>query len=297
MSLSNISPDLSCHPPLSLPLSPPACNIKTTTNTSSYDYTKGKLDELTQIIIDSGASLFVSAVGVPPKHVVDKLHAAGILYMNMIGHPKHVAKCLALGVDIICAQGGEGGGHTGDVPTTVLIPAVVDLCKGKKGGLGHQVQVIAAGGIYNGQTTAAALMLGAGAVWVGTRFILTDEAGASKDHQEAVRTAGHDDNVRTIIFTGRPLRVRTNAYIENWENNRAAEIKELTGKGVIPVEHDFETLGDDLDDETMDNARPFLMGKAAAVVNEKKSAKGVVDELVGDAVTWIQKGGKMIAKL
>jgi NAD(P)H-dependent flavin oxidoreductase YrpB (nitropropane dioxygenase family) len=170
--------------------------------------------------------------------------------MNMIGHPKHVKKCLELGVDIICAQGGEGGGHTGDVPTTVLIPAVVDLVKGSTSPMtGQPVQVIAAGGIYNGQTVAAALMLGASAVWVGTRFILTDEAGAPKAHQEAVRTAGHDDNVRTIIFTGRPLRVRNNPYIKNWEENRAAEIKELTGKGVIPVEHDFETLGDDIDDD------------------------------------------------
>lgn len=170
--------------------------------------------------------------------------------MNMIGHPKHVKKCLDLGVDLICAQGGEGGGHTGDVPTTVLIPAVVDLVKGKTSPMtGKPVQVIAAGGIYNGQTVAAALMLGASAVWVGTRFILTDEAGAPKAHQEAVRTSGFDDNVRTIIFTGRPLRVRNNAYISNWEENRAQEIKELTSKGVIPVEHDFETLGDDISDD------------------------------------------------
>lgn len=168
----------------------------------SYDYTKGKLNELVDIIVDSGAKLFVSAVGVPPKAVVDRLHQNGILYMNMIGHPKHVKKCLDLGVDIICAQGGEGGGHTGDVPTTVLIPAVVNLCKGKTSPMtGQPVQVIAAGGIYNGQTVAAALMLGASAVWVGTRFILTDEAGAPKAHQEAVRTSGFDDNIRTIIFT------------------------------------------------------------------------------------------------
>jgi NAD(P)H-dependent flavin oxidoreductase YrpB (nitropropane dioxygenase family) len=226
---------------------------------NSYDYTKGKLDELISIIIDSGAKLFVSAVGVPPQHVVDRLHKAGVLYMNMIGHPKHVKKCLDLGVDIICAQGGEGGGHTGDVPTTVLIPAVVELCKGKTSPMtGKPVQVIAAGGIYNGQTVAAALMLGASAVWVGTRFILTDEAGASKAHQEAVRTAGHDDNIRTIIFTGRPLRVRNNPYITNWEENRAAEIKELTGKGIIPVEHDFETLGDDIDDEVCLLSLPLI---------------------------------------
>jgi len=262
---------------------------------TNYDYTKGKLNELIEIIIDSGAKLFVSAVGVPPKAVVERLHKAGILYMNMIGHPKHVKKCLDIGVDIICAQGGEGGGHTGDVPTTVLIPTVVEMVKGYKSPMtGAQVQIIAAGGLYNGQSLAAALMLGASAVWIGTRFILAEEAGAPKAHQEAVRTASFDDNVRTIIFTGRPLRVRTNEYIQNWEENRQQEIKELTSKGILPVEYDLEKLGDDVTDEMMDNARPFLMGKAAAAITEKKSAKGIVDELVGDAVAWMQKGSSYI---
>jgi hypothetical protein len=59
----------------------------------------------------------------------------------------------------------------------------------------------------------------------------------------------------------------------------------------------MENLSDDVDDDTLDNARPWLMGKAAAVVNEKKSAKAIVDELVTDAVAWIQKGNKLIAKL
>jgi NAD(P)H-dependent flavin oxidoreductase YrpB (nitropropane dioxygenase family) len=240
----------------------------------------------------------VSAVGVAPKAVVDKLHSAGILYMNMIGHPKHVKKCIEVGSDLICAQGGEGGGHTGDVPTSVLIPAVVELCKGHKSPMtGEQIQVVAAGGISGGQSLASALMLGATAVWVGTRFILSEEAGAPKAHQEAVRTSGFDDNVRTIIFTGRPLRVRQNPYILNWEENRQNEIKEPTGKGIIPVEHDIEKMGDDVDDDTMDNVRPFLMGKVAAVVNERKSAKAIVDEMVGDAVKWLATGnGYVVSK-
>ncbi|KAK4937980.1 hypothetical protein LTR10_021469 [Elasticomyces elasticus] len=214
----------------------------------------------------------------------------------MIGHVKHVKKCLDLGADMICAQGGEGGGHTGDTPTSVLIPAVAKICADAPNSkfTGQPVQLVAAGGIFGGQSVASALMLGASAVWVGTRFILADEAGAPKAHQEAVRTAGFDDNVRTIIFTGRPLRVRNNAYISNWEENRQAEIKTLTSKGVIPVEHDFEEKGDDLTDEDMENARPFLMGKAAAVVNEKKSARDIVDELVNDAVKALQVGNSLI---
>lgn len=276
------------------PSQPTPIELETNINHLSYDYTKGKLDELVTIIIDSGASLFVSAVGVPPQAVVDRLHKAGIYYMNMIGHPKHVPKCLALGADLICAQGGEGGGHTGDVPTTVLIPTVAAMCKGKKGGMGSEVQVVAAGGLFNGQSLAAAMALGASAVWVGTRFVLSQEAGAPKAHQEAVRSAGFDDNVRTIIFTGRPLRVRKNPYIDNWETNRASEIQELTAKGVIPVEHDLERMGDDIDDDTMDNARPFLMGKASAVVNERKSAREIVDEMVQGAVDEIRKSNAAI---
>lgn len=235
------------------------------------------------------------AVGVPPKAVVEKLHKAGILYMNMIGHPKHIKKCLDLGVDIICAQGGEGGGHTGDVPTSIFIPAAVKMVQGHKSPLtGEDVMIVAAGGMYNGQSLAAMLTFGAVGVWVGTRFVLSEEAGAPRAHQEAVQTAGWDDNVRTIIFTGRPLRVRTNPYIQNWEENRAQEIKELTSKGILPVEHDLEKLGDDLDDETMDNARPFLMGKVAAVVNEKKNAREIVDEFVNDAIKWLQVGNSFI---
>ena len=176
---------------------------------SSHDYTKGRLDELTDIIIESGAKLFVSAVGVPPKAIVEKLHKHGLLYMNMIGHPKHVQRCIDLGVDLLCAQGSEGGGHTGDIPTGVLIPTIAAICRGKKSPNGHDVQVIAAGGIFNGQGVASALMLGANAVWIGTRFVLSDESCASEDHQEAIRTAGFDDNIRTIIFTvRRPRGVR-----------------------------------------------------------------------------------------
>merc|ERR1712169_98925 len=245
---------------------------------TNYDYTKGKLNELIDIIIDSGAKLFVSAVGVPPKEVVDKLHRNGILYMNMIGHVKHVKKCLDLGADLICAQGGEGGGHTGDIPTSILIPAVAKICAEAPPSkfTGKPVQLVAAGGMFNGQSLASALMLGASAVWVGTRFVLSEEAGAPKAHQEAVRTAGFDD------------------YIRNWEENRQAEIKTLTNKGVIPVEHDFEEKGDDLTDEDMENARPFLMGKAAAVVNERKSAREIVDEFVNDAVKCLQTGNSLI---
>lgn len=93
------------------------------------------------------------------------------------------------------------------------------------------------------------------------------------------------------------MRVRKNEYILNWEDNRQDEIKQLTSKGVIPVEHDMENIPDDVDDEYLENARPYLMGKVAAVVDDRKSAKAIVDELVDDASVLLSKGNKMLAKL
>ncbi|CAE6345661.1 unnamed protein product, partial [Rhizoctonia solani] len=229
---------------------------------TNYDYTKGQLPELIDVIIEEKAALFVSAVGVPPKEVVDKLHKAGIPVMNMVGHTKHIPRALDVGVDIICAQGGEGGGHTGDIASSILIPACVDAVKGRKSPLtGGPVYVVAAGGIYDGRGLAANLMYGAQAVWVGTRFVASKEAGAPPKHKELVVAAGHEDITRTLIYTGRPLRVYKTPYVADWEENRREEIKELTSKGILPAEHDLEkNPGKSLE------ARTFLMGSVSAVI-------------------------------
>ena len=136
--------------------------------------------------------------------------------MNMIGHPKHVQRCLDVGVDILCAQGSEAGGHTGDIPTSVLIPTISAMLRGKKSPSGHEVQLVAAGGLYNGQSVASAFMLGASAVWIGTRFVLSEESCASETHQEAIRTAGFDDNILTIIFTVRYFATTNLEIADKW---------------------------------------------------------------------------------
>merc|ERR1719456_1260367 len=159
---------------------------------TNKDYTDGQLPRLVDLIIEMGASLFVCAVGVPPKWAVEKFHAAKIPVMNMVGAPKHVDYALAQGVDIICAQGGEGGGHTGEVATSVLLPAVADMIKGRVSPLtGKPIELVCAGGISDGRGLAMALSLGASAVWVGTRFVCAEEADARKVHKEGVMSAGY----------------------------------------------------------------------------------------------------------
>ncbi|TPX31455.1 nitronate monooxygenase [Synchytrium microbalum] len=265
---------------------------------TNRDYTGGKLPELIDIIIEEKAALFVAAVGIPPKWAVDKLHKAGIPVMNMIGAPKHALKAIEAGADIICAQGGEGGGHTGEIATSILIPKVVDICsKHRSSFTGQPIHVIAAGGIYDGRGLAFALSLGAKAVWVGTRFVCATEAGAPKAHQEAILGATHSDTIRTIIFTGRPMRVLKNAYILNWENNRSEEIKKLTAAGTIPVYHDLETAGDDIDDETAMQARPWLLGQVAGSIEDIKPAKEIIDEMVTTACKTLRQLNGQIARL
>ncbi|TPX55405.1 nitronate monooxygenase [Powellomyces hirtus] len=266
---------------------------------TNYDYTEGHLPELIDIICESGAKLFVSAIGVPPRWAVDKLHKAKIPVMNMVGAPKHVEKAIAAGVDIICAQGGEGGGHTGDVPTSILIPKVVDICRNHKSPLtGGPISVVAAGGIYDGRGLAMSLCMGADAVWVGTRFVCAKEAGAPPRHQQAIINAGYHDTIRTVIYTGRPMRVLKNEYIMEWEETKQDEIRELTSKGVVPAVHDVEERskkgGDDADPSLMIKYRPLLMGQVAGAIMDIKPAKEIVDEMVTDAVKVLKGANGLI---
>jgi NAD(P)H-dependent flavin oxidoreductase YrpB (nitropropane dioxygenase family) len=267
---------------------------------TNTDYTEGKLPQLIDIIIESGASLFVSAVGVPPKWAVAKLHAAGIPVMNMIGAPKHVKYALAAGCDIICAQGGQGGGHTGAVATNILIPAVVDLCRGRTSPLwGTPVMVVAAGGIFDGRGLASSLCMGADGVWVGTRFVCAEEAGAPAHHQQGVLGAGFDDTVRTVIYTGRPMRVLKSEYIMNWEENRQGEIKALCAKGKLPIKAEWEALqaAGKATPELMMSARPLLMGSCAGAINDILPAEQIVSSMMSEATNILREKARLLSRL
>jgi NAD(P)H-dependent flavin oxidoreductase YrpB (nitropropane dioxygenase family) len=277
------SPDLPFGVDLALP------KVGDGARKTNHDYTHGQLDELISVTIEEGARLFISAVGIPPPHVVDRLHKAGILVMNMVGHPKHAKKALDAGVDIVCAQGGEGGGHTGDIPNSILIPSVVDVARQYKPAMlkGQTALVVAAGGIYNGRSLASSLMQGAAGVWVGTRFVACTEAGCSQQHKESVVSASFEDTVRTLVVSGRPLRVRRNDFVDKWEA-QPERIKELTEKGVVPIEYDMEE-GNDVD-------IPHLMGVVAGAIKSIQPAREIVDEMVSEAVEMLKQGQTFLTR-
>lgn len=274
------SPDLPFGVDLALP------QVGGSARKTNHDYTHGHLDELITVTIKNKARLFVSAVGVPPPHVIKRLHEAGILIMNMVGHPKHAHKAFKAGVDIVCAQGGEGGGHTGDIANSILIPSVVDAARQYRSPLtGGQAMVVAAGGIRDGRGLASSLMQGAQGVWVGTRFVASEEAGCSKLHKESVVTADFADTLRTLVVSGRPLRVRTNEYIDGWEK-RPDEVRKLTEQGIVPMAHDM--------DEGRDVDMPFLMGQVAATIGEIKPAGVIVEDMVKEACEAMRTGASCI---
>merc|ERR1712107_292401 len=202
---------------------------------------------------------------------VDKLHAAKIPVMNMIGAVKHVDKALETGVDIICAQGGEGGGHTGDIPTSILLPGVVKACEGKTSPLtGGPVLVVGAGGIFDGRGLASALAVGCSGVWVGTRFIASDEAGAGPLHKNKIVNSDYSDTLRTTIYTGRPMRIFKTPYAIEFEEQRKDEMLEMQSAG-IPA------WVKDCDPEVFVGANPSSVGtlQLSEVLTREEKQSGV----------------------
>ncbi len=276
------SPDLPWGIDLALP------KIGDGARKTNHDYTNGKLDELIDLTIESGAHVFVSAIGTPPKYVIDRLHKANIIVMNMVGHPKHAKKALDLGVDIVIPQGSEGGGHASSIATSILIPAVVDIAKNYRPPLlrGQTAMVVAAGGISNGRGLAASLVNGAVGVWVGTRFVASVEGNTSDEHKKEVVSCTYDQTEPTLVISGRPLRLKVNDYIQDW-HKRPEEIRALCDKGVVPFEYDL--------DEGRDFDFPHIMGQVAGSINSVEPAAKIVDDMVKEAVQVLQIGNSYLS--
>eukprot|EP01061_Rhynchopus_euleeides_P007205 TRINITY_DN1619_c0_g1_i2.p2 TRINITY_DN1619_c0_g1~~TRINITY_DN1619_c0_g1_i2.p2 ORF type:complete len:378 (+),score=153.42 TRINITY_DN1619_c0_g1_i2:60-1136(+) len=257
---------------------------------TNHDYTGGNLAELIEIIATSGTRLFISAVGVPPKWVVERLHKGGVLCMNMAGHPRHVEKAIEVGMDIVCCQGYDAGGHTGEVGTAALIPMCLDAVKGKTSAFtGKPIQVVAAGGIYDDRSMAAMLAMGAQAVWVGTRFVACEEATSTKHHREGIIKAGPTDTIRTLIYTGRPVRTLKTPFVMDWETKRQEEIQELTSKGVVPYVKQLEDAR--RNGEPFSFAKTYMLptGQAAGMIDSVLTAKQIVDSMTHGAARILQE--------
>jgi len=159
--------------------------------------------------------LIANALGTPPPDMIQHIHDRGRKVAALCGSPYQARKHADAGVDIVIAQGGEGGGHCGEVGSVVLWPQVVKEVA--------PVPVLAAGGIGNGAQIAAALALGCQGAWSGSQWLMVEEAHVTPQQQETYIAAGSRDTVRSRSFTGKPCRMLRNDWTEAWEQPDAPD--------------------------------------------------------------------------
>jgi NAD(P)H-dependent flavin oxidoreductase YrpB (nitropropane dioxygenase family) len=192
--------------------------------------------ERVRLLVDEGVKV-ASFAQAPREELIGRLHDGGVLVIPSIGAKRHAEKVLAWGVDAVLVQGGEGGGHTGAVPTSILLPQVVDTVQGR-------VPVIAAGGYFDGRGLVAALAYGADGIAMGTRFLLTSDSAVPAAVKDLYLSKGVLDTVVSTQVDGVPHRVLRTGLVDQLESTRgrltalpralrnALRFRSLTGLGV-----------------------------------------------------------------
>ncbi len=154
-------------------------------------------------------TLIANALGTPPADMISRIHDSGRKVAALCGSPAQALKHAAADVDIIIAQGGEGGGHCGEVGSIVLWPQVVKAVAPRP--------VLAAGGIGSGYQIAAALAMGCEGTWSGSQWLMVEEAQNTPVQQAAYVKASSRDTVRSRSFTGKPCRMLRNDWTDAWQ--------------------------------------------------------------------------------
>ncbi len=227
-----------------------------------------------EVVLEERVPVFASGLGNPAPFVPD-LHKNGTKVIALVGNVKNALRVKEGGADIIVAQGYEAGGHTGRVGTMALVPQVVDAVA--------PTPVVAAGGIGDGRGLAAALCLGAVGVWVGTAFLVSQEASWDPDLKRRILEASEEDTRVTRIYSGKPMRNITNPLIEEWERAgvptlpfpfQGALIREIT----LPAEKA--------------GRKELLMnpaGQISGMLRRIRPAGEILEEMVAQAAELLQK--------
>ena len=169
-------------------------------------------------------SLVANALGPPPSEMVQSCREAGVKVAALAGTRVHAERHVAAGADVIIAQGTEGGGHTGQIGSMVLLPEVVAAVA--------PVPVLGAGGIGRGRQMAAAMALGAAGVWCGSVWLTTEEAETHPVVKSKMLAASSGDTLRSRSITGKPARMLRTAWTDEWDR---ADTPEPLGMPLQPM--------------------------------------------------------------
>ena len=250
------------------------------------------IDDRISLLLDHGVKV-ASFAQAPKQHLIARLKDAGVVVIPSIGAKRHAEKVMEWGVDAVLVQGGEGGGHTGSVPTTLLLPQVVDAVAGR-------IPVIAAGGFFDGRGLVAALAYGASGVAMGTRFLLTSDSAVPDAVKQYYLSKTVNDTVVSTKVDGVPHRVLKTELVDKLESGtpftawpralkNALAFKQLTGikiKDMVKEGLAMKKSGDLSYSQVLMAANtPMLLkaalvdGKVDAGVMASGQAVGVIDDL------------------
>jgi len=232
------------------------------------DTTTLRPQEAIEVCIEEKVPLFCAGLG-NPGFMVDKAHAAGMMVLAITGNAKNARRMAQSGIDLLVAQGHEGGGHTGRIGTMALLPQAIDAAA--------PVPVLAAGGIGDGRGLASALAMGCVGVWVGTRFLATTEGGAHPINKKHILDSTDEDTRVSKAYTGKTLRASYNRYHDLWD-----------GSGLEPLPFPIQAmissalLASFVEGEK-DDYVGGLAGQVSGLIKEIKPARQVLEEMVEEA--------------
>ena len=226
--------------------------------------------DMIEVVLEARVPVLVSGLG-SPRTVVPAARERGIYVMSVVGAVRHAQKAVADGVDAVIATGCDGGGHVGKIGTAALIPAVVDAV---------DVPVLAGGGLTDGRGLAAAMAFGAQGIWMGTRFIATEESFAHRNYKDKIIDTDTAGTVVTTAHSGKPCRLIRNAYTASWEG-REDEILPFPLQG-RKYGHPASELGRHKGD--VENG-VLPAGQSSGLIHAVKPAGDVVRDIGAEAET------------
>jgi enoyl-[acyl-carrier protein] reductase II len=234
-----------------------------------------KVAELTRIVIEQKVPIVFTGGG-NPLPLFPYLKKAGIKIIPVVSLTRLAQKMEQNQADAVVVEGLESGGHIGKSTTMVLVPQAKKVLK--------KIPLIAAGGIYNAQTAAAAFVLGADAVQVGTRFLASKECKIHENYKKAILEADDEDILVVARFTGHPIRM-----IENELTKKAQRLEE---KNPFPEELSADRYSSSKIENGNVQKAPLLCGLCAGGISEIKTCKEIVEEIIEGAKKIIKKEAK-----
>lgn len=223
--------------------------------------------EVAKVVLEEGVKVVTTGAGNPAKFMKD-FKEAGVRVIPVVASVAMAKMMERCGADAVVAEGTESGGHIGSATTMCLVPQVVDAV---------QIPVVAAGGIGDGRGLAAAFMLGAEAVQMGTRFVVAKESIVHQNYKEKVIKAKDIDSEVTGMSTGHPVRQLRNQMTREYLR------LEKEGAGLEELEH--LTLGSlrkaVIDGDTVNGT--LMAGQIAGLVKKEQSCKEMIDEIMREA--------------